>query len=128
MEEKKKYPKRGRRNRLRDKSKKLRREDIVISPQIKELWRGYRTQYDPFMTDALIPRARHEWTSYKKIYATYETYCKAIGQDIMIPRKSLGILLAEHFCRRVRGDVQFALIVRDDLFVREANEVVIQED
>ncbi len=107
--------------------KSLKREDMLKSANAQELWKKYREQYDAFMPDVLIPRGKNEWTSYKKLYAAYLLYCKAVGWEPIIPYKGLGVLLGENFCRKTKNELMFGCVMRSGVFIDSSNGVVVEE-
>jgi hypothetical protein len=98
---------------------KKKREDVVTTKAAKRNWATFREQYGPFMQDVLMPRAKHEFTSYDKIYSAYLLYCKAVGWVPAIPRTALGILLRENFIRTSVNVVRFGCVIRQGIFVND---------
>jgi hypothetical protein len=79
------------------------------------------------MPDVLVPLGKNEWTSYKKLYAAYLLYCKAVGWEAIIPRKCLGVLLAENFCRKTNNELVFGCVLRPGVFIDSTNGVEVEE-
>jgi hypothetical protein len=100
-------------------------EKKVVTKEVQEEWIKLREVYELFRQDALIPTAKHQWTSATALLEAYDLYCKALGLSNKMTPKKLGTLLRENFVKIHRSTNYYGCILRPGLFVKEDDVVKI---
>jgi hypothetical protein len=103
------------------------REEILVNPVLKAKWAEWRTQYEPFLQDVLIPRATNVYTPLVRIYKAYQMYCKATGVPALMPVMAMSSFLKENFVRSTSGVVRFGCEIRPGIFVEDEGDGVLTE-
>ena len=108
---------------------KRRYKDIIANPlkSPEELIEEKYGQFVMFMQDCLLPSTTH-YTRFGPLWATYQKYCKAIGQDIEMSRGGFAKVLAMHFTKKMTANGSYyATLIRSKIFIK-AEEAVTEPE